>query len=402
MPALCPLCVLDDFTSEHVTEDGIRYVQCDGPDHVGAPFVWEPSQAGGSAPSRGGIGAELDIWDKLLGLFRSGDGVLSYGDVEDRLFSQYPETARILLDLYGHAWRDPDHPATGYSMSAYLAGRLRDLEREGHLVLSWGPAEGPWSYNGIISHWRLAGDGGDDTPPDVEATATTEGSTKHATPETDLERIVEAARGLPPAEGDYTETDFVMNLFETVLDYMMQTPVVVNALEHYKEHHWDAVRTLADVKAALARFPDSQKGNTDLAKHLWGNKHWTRAHQLRDLVAFFESEGITDQESLEAWAKRADFTRDFQGRVKGLGPAVFQWLVMRQGVDTVKPDVHVLRFVSNAIGRDVSDTEAVSLVEAAARALGISPRELDWRIWEASRGGSLEYPRNTTSGRSKT
>lgn len=39
-------------------------------------------------------------------------------------------------------------------MSAYLASRLRELEREGHLELSWAKAEGPWFHNGIISQWR--------------------------------------------------------------------------------------------------------------------------------------------------------------------------------------------------------------------------------------------------------
>jgi hypothetical protein len=60
---------------------------------------------------------------------------------------------------------------------------------------------------------------------------------------------------------------------------------------------------------------------------------------LRRLVPFFESSGVTDHESLVTWAKAADFRRDFQGQVKGLGYAAFQWLTMRCGVETVKPDV---------------------------------------------------------------
>ena len=58
---------------------------------------------------------------------------------------------------------------------------------------------------------------------------------------------------------------------------------------------------------------------------------------------------------------------------------------MRQGVDTVKPDVHVRRFAEAAVGRPLDDGDVVEAVERAAAALGLTAQELDWRIWEASR-----------------
>jgi hypothetical protein len=54
---------------------------------------------------------------------------------------------------------------------------------------------------------------------------------------------------------------------------------------------------------------------------------------------------------------------------------------MRLGVDTIKPDVHVLRFVSGAIGRRVTQDEAVTSLETIARRLGTSARLLDANIW---------------------
>jgi hypothetical protein len=44
-----------------------------------------------------------------------------------------------------------------FALSAYLASRLKELVREGELDLSWDKAEGEWSHNGIISHWRRKG-----------------------------------------------------------------------------------------------------------------------------------------------------------------------------------------------------------------------------------------------------
>jgi hypothetical protein len=74
---------------------------------------------------------------------------------------------------------------------------------------------------------------------------------------------------------------------------------------------------------------------------------------------------------------------------EGLGPAVYQWLVMRQGVDTVKPDVHDRRFAEGAVGRKLNDQDVIELTTRASAIIGVKAFELDWRIWEASRGGAL-------------
>ena len=63
-------------------------------------------------------------------------------------------TPRTLMLRYGHCWRYPDHRSGQYSMSSYLAARLKELEKEGALELTWGPAAGEWSYNSVISHWQ--------------------------------------------------------------------------------------------------------------------------------------------------------------------------------------------------------------------------------------------------------
>jgi hypothetical protein len=104
-------------------------------------------------------------------------------------------------------------------------------------------------------------------------------------------------------------------------------------------------------------------------------------------VDFFAEEGVTRQEELRAWGNRASFSAN-ERRVKGLGPAVFDLLVMRQGVETVKPDGHVLRFAEKAIGRRASDQDIVDALTAIAGDLGIKAYELDWAIWEHQRGGA--------------
>jgi hypothetical protein len=210
--------------------------------------------------------------------------------------------------------------------------------------------------------------------------------------EDDVEKLAAAARVLPANTSVYLEDDFIMNLLETVLDYMLQTEVVVRALERFRENRWNEIRTLDDLEQLMARFSEDQAGNTALAQYLWGYNFWTRAQQLRDLVRYFRSIGIVNQQRLKQWALASTFKKDFEGRVKGLGPAVYQWLVMRQGVDTVKPDIHVRRFAEAAVGRKLNAHDVIELTTSAAATIGIKAFELDWRIWEASRGGTLPYP----------
>jgi hypothetical protein len=210
--------------------------------------------------------------------------------------------------------------------------------------------------------------------------------------EDDVEKLASAAGMLAPSTSVYLEEDFVMNLLETVLDYMLQTEVVVKALKHFRENRWNEVRKLDDLEQLMGRFPEDQAGNTALAQHLWGYNFWTRAQQLRELARYFRRIGVADQERLKQWALTSTFKNDFEGRVKGLGPAVYQWLVMRQGVDTVKPDVHVRRFAEAAVGRKLNDQDVIELTTRAAARIGVKAFELDWRIWEGSRGGALPHP----------
>jgi hypothetical protein len=203
----------------------------------------------------------------------------------------------------------------------------------------------------------------------------------------DIGRMTEACRALPEPLGNYSVEDYLTNLVATVVDFQTHTTAVERALEHFSARARPALDDLDDLMELIGSFPADKAGNTALAQHLWGYDMWTRAQMLRDLVAHFASIRVTDQAALRRWAAKATFDADFKGRVRGLGPAVFQGLVMRLGVDTVKPDVHVHRFAARAVGRALSDVDVVEVVVAAARRLGRPAHRLDWAIWEAGRAG---------------
>ena len=69
----------------------------------------------------------------------------------------------------------------------------------------------------------------------------------------------------------------------------------------------------------MSRYNDDRSG-----AWLWGYNLWTRAYQLHDLAAYFRSVGVINQAVSRPWAQQAEFNSDFEGRVCGLGTAVFQ------------------------------------------------------------------------------
>jgi hypothetical protein len=114
---------------------------------------------------------------------------------------------------------------------------------------------------------------------------------------------------------------------------------------------------------------------------------------LRALVRFLRDEAVTDLAGLRAWAEASEFKRDFEGRVRysagdrtyGLGPAVYGWLVMRLGGETLKPDARLHAFVEAAIGRRASDADVAAATVSAATRIDVPPRLLHWSICQEAR-----------------
>ncbi|MGD9732332.1 MAG: hypothetical protein AB7U45_09120 [Desulfamplus sp.] len=200
--------------------------------------------------------------------------------------------------------------------------------------------------------------------------------------EREIQKLRTQCNKLPDGP-DYRVDDYVSNLMNSVLDFQMNTDVVNSAINYYEDKH--GCRTHKKLKSILANFPNTKQGNFKLANFLWNNNHWTRAKFLRKLLAVFEEKGIRGQKSLKKWVEQADFENDVRGQFKteehSIGYALFHWLRLRLGVDTVKPDVHIMNFVSDAIGRRVSQEEAVSGLLEVAEQTKRKAALLDAAIW---------------------
>jgi hypothetical protein len=165
---------------------------------------------------------------------------------------------------------------------------------------------------------------------------------------------------------------------------------VIKALNYFQKHHnqsathqaqTQCIHTHADLQMALDRFADTKEGNKEASQYLWGNYHWTRVALLRRFMEFLTSINVSDQPSLHAWAKTADFERDFQGKVKGLSIAVFHWLLLRCGVSTIKPDIWVINFAKRILGKRISEKMLVKAFTEIAPLVGESLETIDLTIW---------------------
>jgi len=210
---------------------------------------------------------------------------------------------------------------------------------------------------------------------------------------TNLLRVARAAAKVPIVSEARVDDNLGTCLVTTVVDFQMHATAVSRALAHFENDPAHRASTLGEFERLIIRYPNTKRGNEKLAQDLLGYAMWTRMGLLRALVRFLLDEGVGDLTALRAWAERSDFRRDFQGRVQytaagrtfGLGPAVYSWLVMRVGIETLKPDERLHRFVETAIGHRASDSDVASAIAAAAAGLGTSPRQLHWSICQEMR-----------------
>lgn len=72
--------------------------------------------------------------------------------------------------------------------------------------------------------------------------------------------------------------------------------------------------------------------------------------------------------------------------VAGLGPVTWEYFLMLLGRPGSKADVWIIRFVGDALGRQVGKDEARVLVVAAAGRLDVDATTLDHAIWSHRRG----------------
>jgi hypothetical protein len=107
--------------------------------------------------------------------------------------------------------------------------------------------------------------------------------------------------------------------------------------------------------------------------------------------------GDSEAERLLQWAESVKPQGYLSVGVRGFGLAGFQYLRMLFGAQTAKPDVHVIRFVCNAVGSNVGDAAALSLLEEACAILKWPLLDFDQEVWEkGAEGAGTAYEESWT------
>ncbi len=97
---------------------------------------------------------------------------------------------------------------------------------------------------------------------------------------------------------------------------------------------------------------------------------------------FVENKTIeNDLESMKLFASSSNFYKEIQ-RVKGIGIATARYLAILLNVDTVKPDVHIMKFISNVLDRKVKEQEAIDLLTIVSKEMNKSVAIIDNSIWQ--------------------
>jgi hypothetical protein len=162
---------------------------------------------------------------------------------------------------------------------------------------------------------------------------------------------------------------------------------VVPRLEKFASLH-PSVRKIQDLRALMDSFP-SPAGFVESELNY---KDAARAQVLSGVIDYISNEikriGMeAEEDALIRWAQEARPQDYLVVRVRGFGLAGFQYLRMLFGANTTKPDVHICRFVGQALNRSVDELTALDNLEQAAEQAGIMLRDLDTTIWERSARG---------------
>ena len=158
---------------------------------------------------------------------------------------------------------------------------------------------------------------------------------------------------------------------------------VVPRLEVFMNSHPDTQRVIE-----LANLMNSYPTPHAFVKQELNYNHEDRARILQSVVShvrtIVEKTPIaSEEETLKRWAIQAK-PQDYQTlNVRGFALAGFQYLRMLFGAQTTKPDVYIIRFVSDILNRKVSDVESLHLLEVASERTSLSVRAVDNFIWKS-------------------
>ncbi len=157
---------------------------------------------------------------------------------------------------------------------------------------------------------------------------------------------------------------------------------VVPRLKDFKSKYPE-IQQVNDLAYLITRFSTPHK----FMKQALDFNYEDRANTLQSVVNFVcnivkDMPTVPEEKALKQWAIQVN-PQDYQGlNIRGFGIAGFQYLRILFGADTTKPDKYIRNFIFDILNRNISGIEALLLLEAASKRLGLSVRAVDSYIWK--------------------
>jgi hypothetical protein len=204
----------------------------------------------------------------------------------------------------------------------------------------------------------------------------------------EVDRIVEVLRERFPSVPPSTDEVWSQSPAAKVIDCVLSLnrhydTIVVPRVQRFVHKHPD-IKGLVHLRQLISSYASAMAFSSAELDY----KDQKRANTLLGVVEHLidaeqDHDGATESDRLKRWAEWARPGDYLAVGVPGFGLAGFQYLRMLFGAQTAKPDVHVIRFVSDAVGHQVTDVRALYLLERAAKSTGLSIRDLDTAIWNS-------------------
>jgi hypothetical protein len=218
----------------------------------------------------------------------------------------------------------------------------------------------------------------------------------------DVESLVQALEALGPPDTWDEPPPPVTGLAVAIIDAVWSIGVkyasVENVLARYREaRSGQGANADEDTAADFIDFVE-QLGGPDAFAEQVNNRQRTSSKSgilkaeavLREARMLAEEQIVVPQDVLSADDARLETLSGRWAEVPGQSSLVsWHYFLMRAGVQGVKPDRMIRRFVARALRRPgpqaVGTEEARYLVAATAEWLGVDPSELDHEIWDYER-----------------
>ncbi|MDE0398364.1 MAG: hypothetical protein OXL96_11220 [Candidatus Poribacteria bacterium] len=166
------------------------------------------------------------------------------------------------------------------------------------------------------------------------------------------------------------------------LDYRT---VVKPKLDAFQENNPDVIQ-VSDLANLIARYPTP----IDFLAQEFGYKHKPKSIRKANAINSIceklcgiinASPSVLEEDAIKQWALQAKPEGYRIWNIKEFRLAGFQWLRMLFGADTVKPDRHIINFLSHTLNPQISPLESVELIEETSAHSEFSARDIDRIIW---------------------